>query len=423
MLLTFAYIGCYHFQQHITVVERQLRDHYKREGGSHLKWKYSICVLLSIVALLSCGEDQNPIIEILIPDITRGPYLGDVTKTSIVVSWATGETSDSLVEYATDAQYTSGVYNQQAEGPKNVRRHSVTLTGLMPSTLYHYRVVSDSDASQDNTFHTAVEPSEPFTLVAYGDTRTMLHDHLAVVNRIIAHEPNLVISSGDMVTDGRFLPLWDGFFLITKNLMEDVPYYPALGNHENNSQFYYDLFHLPEGGGKENEQWYSFDYGNAHIVCLDSTVTESEEQLAWLENDLAQAAGEAQWIFVNFHHAVYSSGEHGSQISTMPEWIDAFERYGVDMVFNGHDHIYERSFSNGIWYIVTGGGGAPLRSTDDTVNPQQVYVESALHFCKLRIDGDQIDFEMIRVDGTVGDSMIITESVELASAIGGPLFD
>jgi hypothetical protein len=302
----------------------------------------------------------------------------------------------------------------------------------MPSTLYHYRVVSDSDASngenppypwknRDSTFHTAVEPSEPFTLVVYGDTRTNVHDHLSVVNRIVKHKPNLALNSGDLVADGRLLPLWDAFFYVTKDLSRNVPYYPVLGNHEHNAQHYYDLFHLPKGGGKEREQWYSFDYGNTHFVCLDSNALDSTEQLAWLESDLARAAGEAQWIFVAFHHAVYSSGRHGSHYDTMLEWVDAFERYGVDIVFNGHDHIYERSFSNGIWYIVTGGGGAPLRSVDQNPNPQQIYAEKTLHFCKLRIDGAQIALEMIRADGTVGDAMTITEPVGLASVSGFPL--
>ena len=183
----------------------------------------------------------------------------------------------------------------------------------------------------------------------------------------------------------------------------------VLGNHEYNSQHYYDLFHLPKGGGKEGEQWYSFDYGNVHFVCLDSNVRDSREQLEWLENDLSQASGKAQWLFVVFHHPVYSSGHHGSEYETIPEWLEAFERYDVDIVFNGHDHHYERSFDNDIWYVLTGGGGAPLREVNQNPNPKQVYAEMTLHFCKLNIDGGQIDFEMIREDGSVGDAMAITK--------------
>ena len=375
----------------------------------------SIFILFSLLIwLYSCGEDPEIGIGPItfgIPEIARGPYLGDVTETSIVVSWATTNSNDSVVEYATDDQYIAlgNSYDQKTEGLTNARVHNVTLTGLQSSTLYHYRVVSGSETSEDNTFHTAVDASEPFTIVAYGDSRTLIHDHQAVVDSIMEHEPRLILDTGDLVSDGRILPLWDVFFFITRDLISDVPYYPVLGNHEQNSQFYYDLFHLPKGGGKEDEQWYSFDYGNTHFVCLDSNDRDSSEQLAWLENDLAQAAGKAQWIVVNSHHAFFSSGQHGSYNDEMSDWIDAFEQYGVDIVFNGHDHIYERSSNNGIWYIVAGGGGAPLRPVDENPNPQQVYAETSLHFCKMRISDTEINYEMIREDGTVGDSMTITK--------------
>lgn len=375
----------------------------------------SVLILLGLLLwLFSCGDDPSSILDAIIPElpgIVRGPYLGDVTRTSIVVSWATAESSDSVVEYATDGQYeaSGNNYDQQAEGARNVKLHNITLEGLESSTLYHYRVVSNSHASSDSEFYTAVDPSEPFTLVAYGDSRTLFWDHEFVVDSIMEHKPHLVLDTGDLVSDGRILPLWDVFFGTTGDLLRNVPYYPALGNHENNSQFYYDLFHLPEGGGKENEQWYSFDYGNTHFVCLDSNERDSAEQLAWLEDDLAQAENEAQWIVVLSHHAFFSSGQHGSYHDEMLAWADAFERYGVDIVFNGHDHIYERSFHNGIWYIVTGGGGAPQRPVNENFNPKQVYAETSLHFCKLSIDGARIEYEMIRANGTIGDSMTITQ--------------
>ena len=92
----------------------------------------------------------------------------------------------------------------------------------------------------------------------------------------------------------------------------------------------------------------------------------------------------------------------------MRGWMELFEGYGVDMVFSGHDHIYERSFYNDVWYIVTGGGGASLYPVNSKPNPHQVCAESAYHFCKLRINGARIDFEMIRANGTIGDKMTLT---------------
>ncbi len=379
-----------------------------------MKDKHRISITLVVVALLFGQMAVNSARA----EIIRGPYLCDVTRESIAIGWETKEASGSIVEYATDAQYAAsgGAYDEQAEEAGNVKRHRIILKNLMSSTSYHYRVASDLDKGEDNTFHTAVEWSEPFTLIAYGDTRTNPADHQVVVDTIIEHQPDLVLNSGDLVANGNVLGQWDTFFDTAKDLLKGTPYYPTLGNHERNAQNYYDLFYLPTAGGKDGEQWYSFDYGNAHIVCLDSDIRYSADQLSWLEDDLARAASTAQWIFVNFHHPPYSSSSHGSEFASMPEWLDAFERYGVDMVFNGHDHIYERSVNNDIWYIVTGGGGAPRYPVNVKPNPYQVYAESTLHFSKIRIDGAQLTFEMIRPDGTVGDSMTIEETTGVTSA-------
>ena len=348
--------------------------------------------------------------------IIRGPYLSNVTKTSIIISWETSKPSGSLVEYGV----SEGALDMQAEGPSNVKHHNVALESLEPSTKYRYRIVSGSDVSEESSFHTAVDWIEPFTIAAYGDTRSDRAAHQAVVDSIIEHKPDLVINSGDLVRDGTVLSQWDVFFDTTKELMKSVPYYPVLGNHERNAQYYYDFFSLPAGGGKENEQWYSFDYGNTHFVCLDSNDRRSKEQLAWLEDDLERASKQAQWIVVVFHHPPYSSGSHGSQFATMPNWLNAFEAFGVNLVINGHDHQYERSFRNGIWYIVSGGGGAPLRKVNSKPNPYQVYAESTYHFCRIRIDGPHLTFDMIRPDGSVGDSFVLDESVVVTSATNLP---
>lgn len=374
-----------------------------------MKYRISVPIIFTVIFLTS---------NFTIADIIRGPYLSDVTHTSIIVSWETSDASSSLVEFAESIKYNAsgGAYDQKSEGQDNVKRHSVTLKTLIPSTEYYYRVVSGQDKSEDNTFKTTVRLFKPFILAVYGDTRTNQNDHRAVVNQMIQHKPDLVLNTGDLVENGNVLSQWDIFFDTTKDLMKNVPYYPSLGNHENNSQNYYDFFYLPEGGGKEKEQWYSFNYGNAHIVSLDSNVRSSAEQLGWLEEDLARVADKVQWIFAFFHNPPYSSSSHGSEYLLLANWIELFEKYGVDMVFNGHDHIYERSLSNDIWYIVAGGGGAPLYAVNQKPNPKQVYAETVLHFCKISITGSQLNYEMIRADGTVGDTFTIAETTGIKPA-------
>jgi 3',5'-cyclic AMP phosphodiesterase CpdA len=132
-----------------------------------------------------------------------------------------------------------------------------------------------------------------------------------------------------------------------------------------------------------NERWYSFDYGNAHFVGLEvdgyASTAPGSAQMLWLANDLAQTR--QRWKVVFFHAPFYSSGAHGGD-PQVPQLRAALEplfiQHGVDLVFNGHDHDYERSVAHGVVYIVAGGGGAPLYPQVIS-NPASVYFTSTYH--------------------------------------------
>ncbi len=126
---------------------------------------------------------------------------------------------------------------------------------------------------------------------------------------------------------------------------------------------YLNIFTLPtagEAGGvaSATEQYYSFDYGNVHIVSLDSQlsgrdVSKRNTMKSWLESDLALATTTADWMIVIFHHPPYSKGaNHDSDSDTGEQlevdmrnvFVPVFQQYGVDLVLNGHAHSYERSY-------------------------------------------------------------------------------
>ncbi|HBP17838.1 MAG TPA: hypothetical protein DEA08_08595 [Planctomycetes bacterium] len=158
------------------------------------------------------------------------------------------------------------------------------------------------------------------------------------------------------------------------------------------------------------ERWYAFDWGSVHFVAMD-TEALNEDQLAWLERDL-EAHQDAPWIVVYGHHPPYSSGHHGSS-SRMRELTETFERHGVDLVFTGHDHHYERTLpmqggcvaqpdDTGITYIIAGAGGAGLRgdvtpqfwhaASDDTVHS---YVRLTIHGCVARGEAVSAEGEVL----------------------------
>ena len=339
-----------------------------------------------------------------------GPYLSWVNnpRTTMTISWSTDRDGDGRVEFGPDGSYGT-VETDTAIG----KLHSVELTGLQPSTEYHYRVLSSSgETGVDHTFSTAKSRYDPFTFVAYGDTRTNDTWRSQVVAGIIQEDPDLVFNTGDLIESGYEASQWRTWFSTNQVLLEDTPYFVAIGNHEHNAPIYYDYWHFPG-----NEQWYSVDYGNAHFICLSTETDLSGDQRDWLEADLAAAAEWATWIFVFFHQPPYSSGEHGSNPYVRGAWCGLFETYEVDIVFNGHDHHYERGLVNGVYYIVTGGGGAPLHNVG--TSDWTIYAESTLHFCNLTVESSLLTVETIKPDGTVIDPFTIQKDPVSVADRGG----
>jgi 3',5'-cyclic AMP phosphodiesterase CpdA len=135
-----------------------------------------------------------------------------------------------------------------------------------------------------------------------------------------------------------------------------VPFYAALGNHDDPTQRYYKPFNM------NGERYYTFSKGSARFFVLDSNYMD-QTQLKWLEEQLSRAND--RWKVAYFHHPLYSSGEkHGSEVDLRTQVEPLFMKYGVDVVFAGHEHFYERiKPQNGIYYFIEG-GSAKLRKGD-----------------------------------------------------------
>jgi len=334
--------------------------------------------------------------------VDKGPYLQNLTSYGVTVCWVT----------------TAG-------GPEGKRYeyHQAPVSGLKPATEYAYYAGERGELK--GAFRTAPITHEPFRFVAYGDSRTNHAVHQSVVNAILRANPRFVINTGDLVSDGTRMDHWDDFFKVTGDLMMRVPYWPVLGNHEKNAVHYYDHFALPG-----IERYYSFDYGTSHFVVLDSDELRLEKaegqnvpqevrqaylearrdywrkQIQWLENDL-DAHKDADFIFVAFHHPLYSStgseGRRREQKLIRDRFETLLKRYKVTAVFQGHDHFYERNVVDGYHCIVTGGGGAPLYQFGEPL-PTSVKRESVHHFVKVDIDGETASFTALTPDDRVIDA-------------------
>ncbi len=329
----------------------------------------------------------------------RGPYLQSVTPHSVWVVWDTKKPVTGRVEYG-----LSRKLGQMAEEVTESRHHEVQLTGLEPYTAYHYRV----DGGQTAAFRTAADPGQTaFRFVVFGDTRGNSSMHRAIIKRIVASFPDFAIHTGDLVESGRSKSEWDRFFRIEAPLLRMAPFFPTLGNHEDHDpnlpgSQYQDIFHLPG-----NELWYAFDYGNARFLCLKADgyprigYFPNEDQIAWLEEQLA--ANEAPWLIIYFHIGVFTSREEGYlELGMRERLVPLFERYGVDAVFMGHHHSYERLIVNDITYIVTAGGGAGLYELAQP-EPGSQAAARAHHYVVVDINGERLSGKAVDLDGVTID--------------------
>jgi hypothetical protein len=181
-------------------------------------------------------------------------------------------------------------------------------------------------------------------------------------------------------------------------LDQQVKFYAALGNHDESNQRFYQHFNM------NGEEYYNFKKGPVSFYSLNSNYMD-KKQIAWLEAKLA--ADTSEWKVMFFHHPPYSSGgKHGSSSGLREVVEPLFLKYGVNVVFAGHEHFYERlKPQKGIHYFISGAGGK-LRPGDvrsDSPLTAKAY-DTDMSFMLLEVVGDEMHFQCINRLGETVDS-------------------
>ncbi|MAG56436.1 MAG: hypothetical protein CMJ83_09110 [Planctomycetes bacterium] len=311
-----------------------------------------------------------------------------------------------------------------------IRHHVFSLKELRPGTEYVYSVTSRAKlASGEHRFRTLPIAPDRYRIVAVGDVRTLPLRWHKVSKRMFHHESDALfaIGTGDYPSDGRRYKQWIAqFFKPARAFLGHMPLWPAIGNHESTRRHddltrkeeskYFSLFELPG-----NERWYRVDYELLTLLIIDSNsrMGPGEAQYKWLRKQLRSLRN--RFTIVAFHHGVLTSGPHGKlHADETPRerpldegrrfLVPLFEMYGVDLVLNGHDHLYERSEKDGVVYIVTGGGGAPLYKINESANRFQKVAVSANHYLTLDIAPAGIELAAVDTAGKVLDRKSIPVS-------------
>jgi len=351
--------------------------------------------------------------------ITLGPYVQNVTPTSMVIMWQTAIPVESRIVYGAATQEDIEVID-----PKPVTRHEVTLVDLEPDTVYGYSVKSIAEESFDSTFQTAPNSSRSFRFVVYGDSRTSPDDHKAVIKAIINNHPELVLHTGDLVAVGEKEESYrPEFFEPAYDLMHHTPMFPILGNHEywySGRSWFSSFFSLPN-----NEQWFAFSYGTVRFIGLDSNVSfyPGSPQYRWLEAEItSEPYQQSTWRIVYFHHPPFTASRYSDDPEINQYLVPLFETGRVDMVFSGHAHAYERYAHHGIQYIVTGGGGTHLVPlSTDTKPPLRLVGESVLHHCVLDVNvpDRSLTLSVQENNGTVFDGLSLVKPMPDPNSVSG----
>lgn len=301
--------------------------------------------------------------------VTRGPYLQTGTPTSILVRWRTDLATDSRVRYGA----TPGSLTSNADNPTLTTEHEVTVSGLSAYTTYYYSIGTSTatlaGGDVDHFFVTAPETgtAKPTRIWVLGDSGTANSNAQSVRNAYLsfsgASHTNLWLMLGDNAyNNGTDAEYQAAVFNMYPTVLRNSVLWPTIGNHDTAQSTsplpslpYYQIFTLPtnaEAGGLASgtEDYYSFDYGNIHFICLDSMTSDrssSGAMMTWLRNDLASTL--QSWIIAFWHHPPYSKGSHDSDsepqlIEMRQNALPILEASGADLVLTGHSHSYERSF-------------------------------------------------------------------------------
>ncbi len=305
--------------------------------------------------------------------IVRGPYLN---------ARPTGQGQlDMVVRWQTDLPAKAKISFGHADHKGPVRELAVAATtdgtavldGLNPGASYWYRLEVDAGqgdvAAGEGRFEMEPSAPAPVRFAVYGDMRYPGHEaHRTVVEGLVKEAPPLVFNTGDLTDLGSEESNWQKYFEITAPLGAIAPVVPALGNHDGERRGAGALLTAGLFGLPVPNLWTSFDVGGVHFVLLSTNQMTNLTQRDWLREDLARARrNHARAIFAFCHEGPWSHGIHGSSDLMLREYAPVLAAAHVDVLFSGHDHIYERGVGTTpegkLTYVVTGGGGAPLYPT------------------------------------------------------------
>jgi len=340
--------------------------------------------------------------------------------------------------------------------------HTVRFTGLEPKTKYLYRVGDGTNWSEWFEFETAAATREPFSFVYYGDAQNDIQEHWSrVVRQAFSDAPDakLLVHAGDLVNSSNNDHEWGEWFKAAGWVNGMRSSIATPGNHEysgtNLAQYWRTQFAFPDNGPQGTGPVYDAlkgtvfytDYQGVRFISLNSNVSAVasalrpeflQVQADWLASVLEDNPN--KWTVVTFHHPMFSTAEGRNNPSQRAAWLPVFERYGVDLVLQGHDHSYGRgnlvegttAETGKTIYVVSVSGPKMYEANDAnwTSNgaiARKIGMNTQLYQV-ISIDGDRLTYRSKTATGQLYDDFtihkpadgpkVITENLESTKPVG-----
>lgn len=292
------------------------------------------------------------------------------------------------------------------------RVHEVRVCGLPASSTIYYQVGGPGSWSEVYSVRTGPPPAgqAPFRFVYGGDARgnPPLWDRMS--DQLETLDADFMLFNGDFVGNGRDQSLWDIFFERAGDLFANMPLVSVIGNHENDA-INYDVLLSSPGDGRN----YILRYGNVAFVVFDDNFRDEDlpNIVRPRVERMLQQAGDAEWVVLVNHQPMVSATHHGSDRHLGEHLLDLVDRYHVDLVLHGHNHVYERSVPlrrgiedpDGTVFVVSGGLGSPLHEAGR--DWFTAVAESTYHYVLVEVEGDVMRIRAVDLDGDTIDEFTL----------------
>ncbi len=351
--------------------------------------------LLAFVAI-ACSSTPGPRPDGK-PRVDRGPYIQNTTRHETTICWRTTDPAPSLVHVIGQPDVSANAILE--------KEHAVTISNLKEATSYTYKVDGEDG---EHTFTTAPGPDAGFKAVVIGDSGEDTKGQMAVAKNMEKETFDLFLHTGDIVYPHGEDENYDSkFFKQYNSLIGSHNFWAAVGNHDRHKpslgEPYKRLFKQVPNNPAKDPYYYSFTWGCAKFVSIESYTMFKKPgpHMTWLEQELA--SNDRALLVLMMHVPIYSTGNHGDSAELITQLVPLIQKYKVNLVLQGHDHLYERGEKDGTRYIVTGGGGAGLYPVKKK-HEWTVYTESVYHHVFLDFSKQGVTGRMVRADGTVADT-------------------